>query len=157
MRPRSWSTRKLAALFAAAALGWLAWQSLWAHGGDAPLPWVDLTSRTLAQPARAGVWAFRTRKPLLRELNASDRLATVPAIDFSRHMAILVSSGARSSTAYRLEIVKIIEERRRILVVARERAPSLARPGAATLTFPFRLITIERRGKRVTLELDGRP
>ena len=103
------------------------------------------------------MWAFRAREPLLRELNASDRPTTVPAIDFSRQMAILVSSGARSSTAYQLEIVKIAEERRRIVVIARERAPSLARPGAATLTFPFRLITIERRGKRVTLELDGRP
>jgi len=157
VRPRWWSTRKLAALFAAAALGWLAWQSLWAGGRGAPLLGVDLTPRTLAQPARAGVWAFRAREPLLRELNASDRPATVPAIDFSRQMAILVSSGARSSTAYQLEIVKIVEERRRIVIIARERAPSLAKPGAATLTFPFRLITIERRGKSVTLEWEGRP
>ena len=67
------------------------------------------------------------------------------------------SSGPRSSDAYRLEVVAVTEERSRIVVSVRERAPSLARPGAARLTSPFRLITIERRGKDVTLDWRGRP
>jgi hypothetical protein len=51
----------------------------------------------------------------------------------------------------------VTEERRRIVVTVREEAPSLARPGTARLTFPFRLILIERHGKNVTLEWEGRP
>jgi hypothetical protein len=49
------------------------------------------------------------------------------------------------------------EERRRVVVTVRERTPSLARPGAARLVFPFRLITIARTGKPVALEVRGRP
>ncbi len=81
----------------------------------------------------------------------------MPPIDFSRRTAILVSSGPRSSTAYDLEVVSVVEERRRIVVTVRERTPSLAEPGAAALSYPFRLITIERSRKPVTLNRRGRP
>lgn len=140
-----------------AAVAWVAWQGLWAYGGDTPLPWTDLTSRTLAQPPRAGVQVFQSREALLRELRAGGRPATVPRVDFARRTAILVSSGPRSSTAYDLEIVAVVEERRRIVVTARELTPSLASPGTAALRFPFRLITIERSRKPVLLERIGRP
>jgi hypothetical protein len=141
----------------AAALGWIAWQQLWAHGSDTRLAWIDLTSRTLAQPAHAGLRVFRAREPLVRELGTGGRSATVPPIDFGRRTAILVSSGPRSSTAFELVLVTVVEERRRIVVTVRERTPSLADPGTATLTFPFRLITIERSRKPVTLDWEGRP
>ena len=141
----------------AAALGWVAWQQLWAHGGDARLAWIDLTSRTLAQPAQAGLRVFRAREPLVRELSSGGRSATVPPIDFEHRTAVLVSSGPRSSTAFELVLVGVVEERRRIVVTVRERTPSLADPGTATLTFPFRLITIERSRKPVTLDWEGRP
>ncbi|MBA2462081.1 MAG: protease complex subunit PrcB family protein [Actinobacteria bacterium] len=140
-----------------AALGWVAWQGLWAHGGDTPIRWVDLTERTLAQPAHAGLRVFRAREPLVEELRSDGRSATIPPIDFRRRTAILVSSGPRSSTAYELKIIRVVEERRRIVVMVRERTPSLAVPGAATLTFPFRLITIERSGKSVAVGWKGRP
>jgi hypothetical protein len=155
---RSSSTRRaaLAAALVLAAVCWVAWQSLWAHGGDTPLTWTDLTARTLAQPPRAGVGVFADRASLLRALRSGGR-ATVPRIDFARRTAILVSSGPRSSTAYGIEIVSVVEERRRIVVTVRERTPSLASPGAATLTFPFRLITIERSAKPVSLVRAGRP
>jgi PrcB C-terminal len=156
---RSSSTRRgnAVAAVACALVAWVAWQELWAHGGDTPLSWVDLTSHTVAQPSHAGARAFAARGPLLHELRADDRFPAVPAIDFARETAILVAAGPRSSSAYRLRIVRVVEERRRIVVRVRERTPSLAEPGAATLTFPFRLITIERRGKPVTLEWEGRP
>ena len=91
------------------------------------------------------------------ELEEALPSATVPPIDFSRRTALLVSSGPRSSTAYELEVVSVVEERRRIVVTVRERTPSLAAPGAATLAFPFRLITIEASRKPVALDRIGRP
>ena len=83
--------------------------------------------------------------------------ATVPTIDFERRRAVLVAAGPRSSTAYALEVVQVREERRRVVVRIRERTPTLANPGAATLAFPFRLFTIERSGKPVELAWEGRP
>jgi len=141
----------------AAAAGWLGWQELWARGGDRPLAWRDLTERTLAEPPRSELRVFRSREELRDALTEGGRSATVPPIDFSRREAILISAGPRSSGAYELEVVAVTEERRRIVVEVRERTPSLARPGAARLTFPFRLITIERRDKDVALDWRGRP
>lgn len=137
----------------AAAVGWVAWQALWAHGGDRRLPWVDLTDRMLDRPTVAGVHVLREPGDALKALPE----ATFPPIDFRRRTAILVAAGPRSSTAYGLEIVSVVEERRRIVLRVRERAPSLARPGAATLGYPFRLITIERSRKPVVVERIGRP
>jgi hypothetical protein len=153
------STRSAAAVATvlAAAAAWLAWQELWAHGGDTPLPWRDLTSRTLAEPPRSQLRVFGSRQELERALREGGRSATVPAIDFSRREAILVAAGPRSSSAYELDVLAVTEERRRIVVTVRERTPSMANPGAARLTFPFRLITIARRGKDATLDWRGRP
>ena len=140
-----------------AAAAWLGWQELWAHGGDRPLAWRDVTDRTLADPPRSELRVFGSREELRNALREGGRSATVPPIDFSRREAILVAAGPRSSGAYELEVVSVTEERRRIVVAVRERTPSLARPGAARLTFPFRLITIERRDKDVALDWRGRP
>lgn len=141
----------------AVAAGWLAWQELWAQGGGRPLAWRDVTARTLAEPERSQLAVFSSRKALQTALREGGRSATVPPIDFAAREAILVAAGPRSSDAYEVEIVGVTEERRRIVVSVRERTPSLARPGAARLTYPFRLITIERRGKDVTLDWRGRP
>lgn len=141
----------------AAAAAWVGWQELWAHGGDRPLAWRDLTARTLAEPPSSGLAVFSSRAELRGALTVGGRSATVPPIDFARRDAILVSAGPRSSGAYELDVLAVTEERRRIVVSVRERTPSLARPGAARLVFPFRLITIERRDKNVTLDWRGRP
>jgi hypothetical protein len=153
------STPRAAAVAAAIAVaaGWLAWQELWARGGDAPLGWRDITSSTLAGPQRSQLRVFGSREPLLAALREGGRSATLPPVDFARREAILVAAGPRSSSAYELEVVAVTEERRRIVVSVRERAPTLAAPGAARLAFPFRLITIERRGKDVALDWRGRP
>ena len=153
------STRSaaVAAALGLAALSWVAWQTLWAHGGDAEIPWADLTSRTIAQPPIAGMRVVESREELLDALTAGSGSATAPPIDFGRRTALLVTAGPRSSTAYGLDVVSVVEERRRIVVRVRERSPSLATPGAATLTYPFRLITIERSRKPVSLDRIGRP
>jgi hypothetical protein len=140
-----------------AVCGWLAWQELWAHGGDRPLPWRDVSARTLAEPQRSQLAVFGSREELGAALRQDGRSATIPPIDFATREAILVAAGPRSSDAFELDVVAVTEERRRIVVAVRERAPSLGRPGAARLTFPFRLITIERRDKPVTLDWRGRP
>lgn len=140
-----------------AAVAWLGWQELWARGGDRPLAWRDLTARTLAEPPRSELRAFGSHEDLRRALTAGARSATVPPIDFASREAILIAAGPRSSGSYELEVLAVTEERRRIVVSVRERTPSLAVPGAARLTFPFRLITIERRDKNVTLDWRGRP
>ena len=93
----------------AAAAAWLAWQGLWAHGGDTPLAWRDLTSRTLAEPPRSELRVFGSRDDLERTLREGGRSATVPPIDFARREAILVAAGPRSSSAYRLEVVAVTE------------------------------------------------
>ncbi|HXH87801.1 MAG TPA: hypothetical protein VNI55_04260 [Gaiellaceae bacterium] len=136
-----------------AALAWLGWAA-WGRGGDAPLAWRDLTGRTLGEPERSQLRSFDDAGSLREALGAS---ATAPAIDFRRREAVLIAAGPRSSSAYALEIVGVTEERRRVVVAIRERTPTLARPGAARLAFPFRLITIERTGKTIELDWKGRP
>lgn len=155
----SWSSRSAAVLAAAvaAAAGWLGWQELWAHGDERPLAWKDLSEETIAEPLRSELRVFDHRSRLRAYLRSGGRSATVPAVSLERRDAVLIAAGPRSSSAYELEILEIVEQRRRVVVRVRERTPSLARPGAARLVFPFRLITIERTGKPVTLDWKGRP
>ena len=150
---RSRSTASGLAAAALAAAGWSAWLG-WAHGGDTPLAWRDLTARTLGEPQRSQLTSFTDAERLRTELGGS---ATVPRIDFGSRTAVLVAAGPRSSSAYALAVTGVSEERRRIVVRIRERAPTLARPGAARLAFPFRLITIERTDKPIVLDWEGRP
>ncbi len=113
-----------------------------------------MTDRTLGEPSRSQLRAFGDGRALRVALGSS---ATIPPIDFERREAVLVAAGPRSSSAYGLDVVRVAEERRRIVITMRERTPTLAHPGAATLAFPFRLITIERSGKPVELVWEGRP
>jgi hypothetical protein len=124
------------------------------NGGDAPLAWRDVTGRTLGQPQRSQLTSFADAERLRAVLGGS---ATVPPIDFGSRTAVLVAAGPRSSGAYALEVVGVTGERRRVVVRIHERAPTLARPGTARLAFPFRLITIERTGKPIVLDWEGRP
>ena len=150
-RSRSTASGLAAATLAAAAwLGWLAW----AHGGDAPLAWTDLTGSTLGTPQRSQLASFTNREGLREALGDS---VTLPPIDFASRTPVLVASGPRSSSAYALDVVGVTEERRRIVVRIRERTPTLARPGAASLAFPFRLLTMARTDKSITLDWEGRP
>jgi hypothetical protein len=150
---RSRSTASALAVAAVATAGWLGWLA-WAHGGGRPLAWTDLTARTLGEPRRSQLDAFGGREALHEALGSS---ATLPPIDFGSRTAILVAAGPRSSSAFALDVVGLTEERRRIVVRVHERAPTLARPGTARLAFPFRLITIERTGKPIVLDWEGRP
>lgn len=79
-----------------------------------------------------------------------------PPVDFARRKAVLIAAGPRSSTGYVLNVERVVEERSRVVVVAREHAPSLGDPVQPRVTYPYRLITIPRTSKPTHLELEGR-
>ena len=79
-----------------------------------------------------------------------------PPVDFAHRKAVLIAAGPRSSTGYVLDIERVVEERSRVVVVAREHTPSLDDPVQARVTYPYRLITIPRTSKPTHLELAGR-
>ena len=103
---------------------------------------------------RSQLRAFDELAPLRAVLGPS---ATVPPIDFERRRAVLVAAGPRSSSAYGLDVLRVREERRRVVVTIREQTPTLARPGTPQLAFPFRLLTLPRSDKPVALDWQGRP
>ena len=145
--------RALGVLVLAAACGWLLYAQVYETGGTHPLHWRDLTARVgplrFANPAKK---VFNSRSSLSAYLRRRP-----PAIDFRRREAVLVAVGPRSSTGYALRIVRVTERRGSILVVARERTPSLGDPVRARVTYPYRLITLPKIDKPVDLELEGRP
>ena len=102
---------------------------------------------------------FRTRADLVEVLRRAmpGQAPTVPQIDFAHGDLLLVAAGPRSSTGYAIRIVRVAEQRRRVLVVVRERTPSLGEPVEARVTYPYRLITFHDTGKPVSLHWQGRP
>jgi len=102
---------------------------------------------------------FRDRAELLEVLERHNpgRRIELPPIDFSRRAAYLVAAGPRSSTGYELQIVRVEDTGDQVLVVVRERTPSLGDPVAPRVTYPFRLIVLPRTEKPVKLKWPGRP
>ena len=119
---------------AAVALG-AAYAHARGHDGSKPVPWHDVRDgRNHGLDPR--VAAFRITKEGDREY-------------------VLVSPGPRSSTGYGVEIVRIVEQRRRILLEVRERTPSLGQRVVARVTYPYRLIEIPRTRKHVAVDWLG--
>ncbi len=116
-------------------------------GGDRPVDWRDITRE---------VSSARFVRPTARVLESDRELRAVvpgaPPIDFTRRRAVLVASGPRSSSGYALEVVRVREERRRIVVTVRERSPALADSVRPRVTYPFRLLTLPREDKPVEIE-----
>jgi hypothetical protein len=133
-------TAALVALVALAALAvvWVAYVHLWRRGDPRPLTYRD------ASPKLRG---FAPVRPLLRVFPSRNPNQT----------SVLVASGPRSSTAYRLDIERVVEERGRVVVTIRERTPTLAHPGQARITYPYRLIVLPTHDKHVHVHWEGRP
>jgi hypothetical protein len=130
-------------------------------GGEARLvAYADLTKQVgpLEFP-RISRQLFRSRDDLVEFLARANpgRPITLPPIDFARREVYLVAAGPRSSTGYDLRIVRVQDEDDRVLVVVREHTPTLGDPVEARVTYPFRLITLPRNDKPVTLKWLGRP
>ena len=119
-------------LLVVAAAGWLIYAK---GGGERELAWRD-ASATLGSPR------FPKRKLEVHR---------------DHDETVLIALGPRSSTGYDLRILRVIERRRSIVVVARERTPGLGERVEPRVTFPYRLIEFRRSDKPVRLRLEGRP
>jgi hypothetical protein len=53
--------------------------------------------------------------------------------------------------------VRVVERRRGVDVVVRERTPSLGDPVAARVTYPYRAVAIRSTKRPVYVKLQGRP
>ena len=129
-------------------------------GTARPVAYTDLTRRTgPLEFTRISRDVYRSRAALLEvlERNNPGRTIALPRIDFARREAYLVAAGPRSSTGYKLEIVRVTDTGSRIVVTVHERTPSLGDPAGARVTYPYRLITLPRSTKPVKLKWPGRP
>ena len=70
---------------------------------------------------------------------------------------MLVAAGPRASTGYTLQVTSAREVRDRVLVVVRERTPTLGELRHAHITYPYRLLVFRTVVKPLYLELQGRP
>jgi PrcB C-terminal len=134
-------------LLLGAVAGWLGYHRLYGEGGDRVIGWRDVT------PA---VSSARFPRPTERVIESSAELAELfpeaPAIDFARRRAVLAALGPRSSSGFEVKVESVREERRRIVVVVRERSPELGHSVQPRVTYPFRLITVPRGDKPVEVE-----
>jgi PrcB C-terminal len=124
------------------------------------VPYTDLSTQAgRLEFTRITRQLFRNREALLDVLERANpgRRVPLPPVDFEEREVYLVAAGPRSSTGYDLRIVRVQEDDDRILVVVRERTPSLGDPVEARVTYPFRLIALPRSDKPVKLKWLGRP
>jgi protease stability complex PrcB-like protein len=127
---------KAAALILLVALcaGRVAYEHLWLHGGAQPLHY-----------RYASLHGFEPARPLSKA-SVSDGLEHV-----------LVSPGPRSSSGYSLDVVKAEVERGRVLIVVRERSPTLEHPGRPGVTYPYRLLVFPNPHKPVHVGWEESP
>jgi hypothetical protein len=127
---------------------------------ERPVPYEDVTPQVHpAEFPRQVRQIFRSRSDLVDYLEHAmpGRRLHVPRIDFARREAILLAAGPRSSTGYELRILGVRENGSRIIVMMRERTPSLGDAVTAKVTYPFRLITVPRSDMSLRLKWLGRP
>ena len=124
------------------------------------LDWRDVTptARDAVIP-RPTTRVFRRRSELTGYFRGAGSAAALrrPGVDFEHERAVLIATGARSSPAYDVEVLRVTEERRGIRILARERAPKLGERVEAAIAYPYRLIALPRSEKPVSVEWEGRP
>jgi PrcB C-terminal len=97
---------------------------------------------------------FRDRKQLETFLTRTGAKRT-PKIDFSSRQLLLLSTGARSSSGYGLDVLSATEKEGGITVEVRERSPGIAEHVDPRVTYPYRLISLPA-GKEVFVDWIGR-
>jgi PrcB C-terminal len=137
------------------------WTQVYEPGGTKQLAWRDVT----AEVQGPAVWPKSVTRSFFRQRQVDRYLARIfprraprfPRIDYARDRLVLIAAGPRSSSGYRVEVLRATERRGDIRILAREVTPTLAQRVTARLTSPFRLITIPATGKRVYVQWQGRP
>jgi len=97
---------------------------------------------------------FRDRQQLGSFL-AQTGARRVPKIDFSSRQLLLLSTGARSSSGYAIDVVGATEKEGGITVEVRERSPGVGEQVDPHVTYPYRLISLPA-GKDVFVDWTGR-
>lgn len=126
----------------------IAWHDLTAELG--PVRWPRLTISVLRNPSKLPKILSIVTPP-------GEPVPRAPRIDFAHRIGIVYAVGPRSSTGYGVRVVRIVDEGDRISLHFRELTPTLADHVVAKLTYPYRLITIQRTTKRLRFVADGRP
>jgi protease stability complex PrcB-like protein len=160
MRAR-WVGIGAAGVVVLAIAGGVVWTQVYEPGGTKQLAWQDVT----AEVRGPAIWPKSVTRSFWRQRQVDRYLARIfprgaprfPRIDYARDRLVLIAAGPRSSTGYRVEVLRATERRGDIRIVAREITPSLGQRVKLRLTSPFRLITIPATDKRVYVQWQGRP
>lgn len=145
-------------MLVAGAAGWVTYKHTFAHDEVRGLPWLDLTSVVgpLTFP-RATTRELPGPKTFALYLRLHEATRRVPPPDFKHGIVLVVAVGPRSSTAYSLQVLRVTEQRSRVVVKLRENTPSTQNPGRARVTYPYRMITFPKTRKHTFVTIEGRP
>ena len=97
---------------------------------------------------------FRDRGQLARYLALAGGTRT-PKVDFASRQLLLLTTGARSSSGYAIDVLGATEQDGKITVKVRERTPGLADHVDPHVTYPYKLISLPA-GKNVFVDWIGR-
>ena len=97
---------------------------------------------------------FRDHGQLARYLALAGGTRT-PKVDFAKRQLLLLTTGARSSSGYEIDVLGATERGDTITVKVRERAPGLSERVDPHVTYPYRLISLPA-GKSVFVDWLGR-
>jgi len=134
------------------------YKHVFAHRNQRGLPWLDLTSVVgpLVFP-RATTRELPGPKTYALYLRLHKATRRVPPPDFKHGIVLVVAVGPRSSTAYSLQVLRVTEQRSRVIVRLRENSPTIARPGKTRLAYPYRMITFPKTSKPIFVTILGQP
>lgn len=74
----------------------------------------------------------------------------IDAIDFSKEMVVIANFGQKPSGGYEIEIKKVSENEKNVLVNVTETTPGENCMTTSILTSPFHLVTVPRSDKEIT-------
>ncbi len=138
----------VATALAGFALSWLAYAELYAPSGGRALAWRRANVERLQLP-RPATEIFRTRADLHAFVESLDVAIVLPRVDFAREAAVLLAVGPRSSAGYTIQIVRVEEQRGRVLIVARENSTARAVP---RVDYPSAFVVIRETGKPIAAD-----
>jgi hypothetical protein len=138
--------------------GWVTYKHVFAHKTQRGLPWLDLTNvvgpLTFEHATTRELPGPKTFALYLRQHEATRK---VPPPDFKHGILLVVAVGPRSSTGYSLQVLRVTEQRSRVVVKLRENTPTIAKPGKTKLVYPYRMLTFPKTHKPTFVTILGRP